>query len=125
MIDRARKRLSADLSELTPEQRAAVEARRAERETPEYQASLARELATIREEFPPRAPDAPLAELLTALRLERERRGLSLADVSARTRLNATLLANLENGELASPPIATLQAYAEAVGKRVALSLVD
>ena len=40
-------------SELTPEQRAAVEARRAERQTPQYQDELARDIEASRQEYPP------------------------------------------------------------------------
>ena len=50
--DRRSRRLSA--AKLTPEQQAAVEARRAERQTARYQADLARDIAAYRAEFPPR-----------------------------------------------------------------------
>ncbi len=46
-----------DTAKLTPEQRAAVEARRVERLAPEYQAELARDIDAYRKEFPPIAPD--------------------------------------------------------------------
>jgi hypothetical protein len=49
--DRIRRRLNLDA--LTPDQRAAVEARRAERQTAEYQDSVARDIETYRQEFPP------------------------------------------------------------------------
>lgn len=68
--DRQRRRLSQ--AELTPEQRAAVEARRAYRETAEYQADLARDIEVCQQEHPP-ALDRGLIESLKELRGERER----------------------------------------------------
>jgi hypothetical protein len=50
---RRRRRLSQ--AELTPEQQAAVEARRAYRQTPEYQEDLARDIEVYRREYPPAA----------------------------------------------------------------------
>jgi len=49
--DGRRRRLSD--AELTPEQRATVEARRAERRTPQYQDELARDIEAYRQEYPP------------------------------------------------------------------------
>ena len=49
--DGRRRRLSD--AELTPEQRAAVEARRAERQTAQYQDELARDIEAYRQEYPP------------------------------------------------------------------------
>jgi hypothetical protein len=49
--DRIRRRLNLDV--LTPDQRAAVDARRAERQTAEYQNSVARDVEAYRQEFPP------------------------------------------------------------------------
>jgi hypothetical protein len=40
-------------AELTPEQQAAIEARRAHRQTPEYQEDLARDIEAYRREYPP------------------------------------------------------------------------
>ncbi len=51
--ERHRKRL--DTAQLTPVQRAAVEARRVERQTPEYQAESARDIKAYRKEYPPPA----------------------------------------------------------------------
>ena len=49
---RERRRLSD--ADLTPEQKAAAETRRARWQTPEYQEGLAQDIAAIRQEFPPR-----------------------------------------------------------------------
>jgi len=48
--DGRRRRLSD--AALTPEQRAAVEARRAERQTPQYQDEPARDIEAYRQEYP-------------------------------------------------------------------------
>jgi hypothetical protein len=57
----ARRRLSD--AALTPEQQAAVEARRAERQTPQYQDELARDIEAYRQEYPP-VGDPDLIEAL-------------------------------------------------------------
>jgi hypothetical protein len=70
----ARRLSDADLT--AEQQRAAIEARRAERETERYQEDLARDIEAYQQEFPP-AADHELVEALAALRRERERQGLS------------------------------------------------
>ncbi len=52
--ERRRKRL--DIAKLKPEQRAAIEARRVERHTPEYQAEFTRDMDAYRKKFPPASP---------------------------------------------------------------------
>ncbi len=49
--DRIRRRLNLDA--LTPDQRAAVQARRAERQTAEYKDNIGRDIEAYRQEFPP------------------------------------------------------------------------
>jgi hypothetical protein len=49
----ARRRGRLIHAKLTPEQRAAVEARRVERQTGEYQDELARDIEAYRQEYPP------------------------------------------------------------------------
>jgi hypothetical protein len=68
--ERSRRRLSD--AQLTTEQRASVEARRANRQTPEYHEDLARDIEAHRQEFPP-AVDDELIEAVAHLRRERER----------------------------------------------------
>ena len=53
IVQRRRRRLSQ--AELTPEQQAAIEARRAYRQTAEYQDDLARDIEAYRREYPPAA----------------------------------------------------------------------
>src|SRR5207249_71207 len=61
------RRRRLDPAELTPEQRAAVEARRVDRQTPEYQEQLARDIDAYRQDFPP-AVDHELIGALAELR---------------------------------------------------------
>ena len=67
----------------------------------------------------------PLRQLLAALRAERERQGLSLADINERTGIDRAALSRLENNEDANPTLNTLERYAEAVGKQMVVLLSD
>jgi len=115
-----RRRLSD--AELTPEQRAAVEARRAERQTAQYQDELDRDIEAYRQEYPP-VGDPELIEALAGLRRERERQGLSLTDMAERTGIDRATISKLETGKLANPTIGTLRTYAKALGRRLAWTL--
>ena len=66
-----------------------------------------------------------LAELLKQLKAAREAQGLSLADVTARTGMDRSALSKLETGQRPNPTLETLVRYAEAVGKRLMVSLAD
>jgi ribosome-binding protein aMBF1 (putative translation factor) len=114
--ERSRQRLSE--AQLTPEQRAAVEARRAERQTTEYQEDLARDIEAYRREFPP-AIDHDLIEALADLRRERERQGLSLTDLAERTGIDRATISKLETAKIANPTIGTLRTYAKALGRKL------
>jgi len=117
---RQRRRLGA--AELTPEQRAAVEARRADRQTPEYQEELARDIESYQQEYPP-VRDPELTEALARLRREREQQGLSLTDMAERTGIDRATISKLETGKLPNPTIGTLRRYARALGRRLAWTL--
>jgi ribosome-binding protein aMBF1 (putative translation factor) len=119
--ERARRRLTPE--SMTPQQRAAYERRRSARETPEAKAQLTRDIESIRQEFPPLAADEALLSLFAELRAERERQGLSLTDMMARTRIDRSTINKLENGKIPNPTYSTLKAYAKALGMRLALSL--
>ena len=67
----------------------------------------------------------PLRQVLAALRAERERQGLSLADINKRTGIDRAALSRLENNEDANPTLATLERYAEAVGKQMVVLLSE
>jgi hypothetical protein len=55
-------------------------------------------------------------QALRCLRAERDRLGLSLADVEARSGLRRSVLSRLENDSSANPTLLTLQRYAAALG---------
>ena len=118
--ERHRRRLS--VADLTPEQRAAIETRRAERQTAEYREDLSRDVEAYRQEFPP-ALDPELIEALAGLRRERERQGLSLTDMAERTGIDRATISKLETGKIGNPTIGTLRTYAKALGHRLAWSL--
>ena len=66
-----------------------------------------------------------LDELLKELKAAREAKGLSLADLADRTGMDRSALSKLETGQRANPTVETLLRYAEAVGKRLVVSLTD
>ncbi len=110
---------------MTAEQQAAVDAIRARHRTPEYREQEERDREAIREEFPPRRADEELSAALAALRVERERQGLSLTDIQERTKIDPATISKLERGEIPNPSVATLRTYAAALGKRLSWSLAD
>lgn len=67
----------------------------------------------------------PIRHVVVALRAERERQGLSLADVNERTGIDRAALSRLENNEEGNPTINTLERYAAAVGKQMIVLLAD
>ena len=66
-----------------------------------------------------------LHQLLTQLKAAREAKGLSLADLTELTGMDRSALSKLETGQRANPTVDTLVRYAEAVGKRLVVSLTD
>jgi len=66
-----------------------------------------------------------LQELLKQLKAIREAKGLSLSDLTELTGMDRSAISKLETGERANPTVETLVRYAEAVGKRVVVSLID
>lgn len=66
-----------------------------------------------------------LHEVLAILRAAREAKGLSLSDLTQLTGMDRSALSKLETGKRANPTVETLVRYAEAVGKRLAVSLTD
>jgi ribosome-binding protein aMBF1 (putative translation factor) len=118
--ERRRRRLNP--ADLTPEQRAAVEARRADRQTPQYQEELERDIDAYRREYPP-AGDPELIEALAGLRRERERQGLSLTDLAERTGIDRATISKLETGKIANPTVGTLRTLAKALGRKLTWTL--
>ena len=66
-----------------------------------------------------------LDELFRQLKAAREAKGLSLADLTELTGMDRSALSKLESGQRPNPTIETLVRYADAVGKRLVVSLVD
>ena len=56
---------------------------------------------------------------IMSLRRERERLGLSLADVAERAKIDKGALSRLENGQQTNPTVNTLARYAQAIGKNL------
>jgi DNA-binding phage protein len=71
------------------------------------------------------AAQGTLREALHLLKRERERQGLSLADVESRSGIGRPNLSRLENEAEANPTVATLARYAEALGKKLVVALAD
>jgi DNA-binding XRE family transcriptional regulator len=66
-----------------------------------------------------------LQDLFVQLKTAREAKGLSLADLTDLTGMDRSALSKLETGQRANPTVETLMRYAEAVGKRLVVSLTD
>jgi predicted transcriptional regulator len=66
-----------------------------------------------------------LEKLFNQLKAAREAKGLSLADVTELTGMDRSALSKLETGQRANPTVETLVRYAEAVGKRLVVTLTD
>jgi DNA-binding XRE family transcriptional regulator len=64
-------------------------------------------------------------ELLKQLKAAREEKGLSLADLTDLTGMDRSALSKLETGQRPNPTVETLVRYADAVGKRLVVSLTD
>jgi DNA-binding XRE family transcriptional regulator len=92
----------------------------------EIRARIADELPELVERHHDRmAAYNQFAELLRQLRTAREERGLSLAELTELTGMDRSALSKLETGQRPNPTLETLIRYAEAVGKRLEVSLVD
>ena len=63
-----------------------------------------------------------LLSTLALLKQERERQGLTLAEVSERSGLDKAMLSRLENGKILNPTVSTLWKFADAVGMQLELS---
>lgn len=88
-------------------------------ELPDIKRHARQRLALLKKE------GTPLRQVLAALRAERERQGLSLADINERTGIDRAALSRLENNEDANPTLATLERYAEAVGRQMIVLLSE
>jgi DNA-binding XRE family transcriptional regulator len=66
-----------------------------------------------------------LETLFSQLKQVREAKGLSLADLAELTGPDRSALDRLEMGERVHPTVETLIRYADALGKRIVVSLAD
>ena len=66
-----------------------------------------------------------LDQVLGQLKAAREAKGLSLTDVTELTQMDPSALSKLETGQRPNPTVETLVRYAEAVGKRLLVTLAD
>ena len=66
-----------------------------------------------------------LQAVLSALKTAREAKGLSLSQMMELTGMDSSSLSKLETGQRANPTVETLVRYAEAVGKRLVVTLAD
>jgi DNA-binding XRE family transcriptional regulator len=110
-------------TERTPEEKARIQAIREkfQKEKP----SLEDLLATGEYEGPiPQGAYLELRRLMHLLRKERERLGLSLADVAEHTGIDKAALSRLETGRHINPTIDTLWRYAHAVGTELTWTLI-
>lgn len=64
-----------------------------------------------------------IQHITALLKAERLKQGLSLADLNERTNIDRSTLSKLESNTDANPTISTLARYAEAIGKKVVVSL--
>ncbi len=108
----------------TPEELAELRAtrERLQRERPAPEQLLAE---SGHPDFVPLGDLLLLHELASEFRRQRERQGLTLADVSSRTGIDQSTLSRLETGRAGNPSLDTLQRVAAALGKRVRCHLED
>jgi DNA-binding phage protein len=116
--------------DLTPEERAALDAHRARRDAPGVREAEIRDREAIREEHrltgtiatydDPAWPEDELRlmKFLGDLKAKREEAGLSLAVVAERSGIDQAALSRLENGR-GNPTARTLSRYCHAIGGRI------
>jgi len=64
-----------------------------------------------------------VGRLLEQLKMAREEKGLSLTKLTEMTGMDRSALSKLETGQRANPTVDTLVRYAEAVGKKLVVTL--
>jgi DNA-binding XRE family transcriptional regulator len=108
--------------ERTPEQQRQLEEiqERFQRDRPGLEDLLAAGDAT---EAVPQGEYLELRTMLGTLKKHRERQGLSLTDVAARSGMDRAAISRLENGVYLNPTVDTLYRYAQAVGADIGFSV--
>ena len=86
---------------------------------------VAAEWPEIRRRAKAAKPRILFKHVLKILKEERQRQGLSLADVKVRSGIDRGTLSKLENEEDPNVTMNTLMRYAEAVGKTILVQLED
>jgi DNA-binding Xre family transcriptional regulator len=86
---------------------------------------IAGELPEIRRRARAAKPRILLKHVLKILREERQRQGLSLADINARSGIDRGTLSKLENEEDPNVTMNTLMRYAQALGKVILVQLAE
>ncbi len=124
-------------SKLTPEQEARVETIRVRNRTPEARDLEAQERQTLKREYletgtlKTTGDGTTMGDLvgfrrfIMSLRRERQRLGLSLADVAERAGIDKAALSRLENGQHLNPTVNTLARYAHAIGKHLTWGTIE
>src|SRR5262249_52855217 len=124
-------------SELTPEQKSRVEVILARRRTPGARTEEVRIREALEREYretgtlKTTGDGTTMGDLVAfrrfvmSLRRERERLGLSLADLAERAKIDKAALSRLENGQQLNPTVNTLVRYARALGKHLTWGLVE
>jgi Helix-turn-helix len=67
--------------------------------------------------------DAAFRRLISALKSERERLGISLPEIAKNTGIELAMLSRLENGPSGDPTVSTVSRYAMALGKAITWGL--
>lgn len=70
-----------------------------------------------------KAKPAELAAIFSSLKAEREKQGLSLADMSERCGMAREVIYRLESLQSPNPTIGTIQRYASALGLEISIAL--
>ena len=70
-----------------------------------------------------KAKRAELAAIFSSLKAEREKQGLSLADMSERCGMAREVIYRLESLQSPNPTIGTIQRYASALGLEISIAL--
>ncbi len=86
---------------------------------------VAAELPDIRRRAKAAKPRIMLKQLLKTLKEERERQGISLAELNERTGIDRGSLSKLENDDDPNVTMNTLIRYAQGLGKTVLVELGD
>jgi hypothetical protein len=91
----------------------------------EIRQQVANELPDIKVRAQAAKPRILLRQVLHALKLERERQGLSLADLNKRTGIDPGSLTKLEDDLDPNVSMNTLLRYAQAIGKVLTVQIED